>query len=986
MSIRPLPDDVVAQIKSSTAIVSLRGVVLELVKNSLDAKASRIEVSVDFARGACTVEDDGLGIPPAEFVEEGGLGKRHCTCKVHSCAMHADVQGTSKFHSEEPHLGQHGTFLASLSAISLLAITSHHHAYRSHNSVSFHHAQVLERQTPTPTHNHVHGKHGTRVTVRNLFGNMPVRVKQRAMVVDQKTEQLRLRNALKRDTVGLLLGWQGLVSLKIRDGDGTTIVHINTSNTAFERSSRSAATERPRSAHLSSLLHILTQANYLDIDEWASWVPASASTPAITVKGAISLEPAPTKNTQFISIGPRPLSCESHGNELYDQVNRLFALSSFGTVEVDADVDEQEKLRRLSDKRYKHDGYTNRQLKASKGVDRFPMFYLRVTFKDTFASKIPDGRSIEDESNLQAIVDVFSAMVLQWLSIHHFRPRKPRQTSDRFQPATASPSLAEQGTTPSRKRQASAHSPTRSSTPEVRPSVMRPTKRHRSARPSLENSLGDSRSQAFADWSRIKSGKSSFFDTRSITQKAGILNPRQETADRPSHEGSSHLSSINDRQQATAFNVLPVPEGALSSVAQTSSSESEHKCFSMADSVDDTMTWTDPTTKKMYHINARTGCVMLPQRPQPVTVALSPSTTRFCTPKSLRIAPRSASAEPVKTLWLDHLLQTWDNPIFKSSEQAVQQLSLQDSQEDGIRPSQHNHMRCSHFDMQKAFNDAGSSSTTLSKDALRRAEVISQVDKKFILVRMSGPSTELETDSHADIMVLIDQHAADERIQVESLLHDLCAPAQHDEHSNSSSPVARVILEKPLHFSVSSREHAHFETFRPNFAVWSIFYDIDSSASLGSRPDTAEKSSCKLSVTALPPCISERCKADPELLISFLRSAIWKYVDAPPLPPMAPNNLYTSWVKKIATCPPGLVDMINSRACRSAIMFNDELSLAECRSLVSKLANCVFPFMCAHGRPSLVPIVDMGRVGGRHHAEEDNNRTFVDAWNRWKRP
>jgi DNA mismatch repair protein MLH3 len=79
MSIRPLPDEVVAQIKSSTAIVSLTGVVLELIKNSLDARAAKIDVTVDFARGDCTVEDDGLGILPAEFREDGGLGKLYCT-------------------------------------------------------------------------------------------------------------------------------------------------------------------------------------------------------------------------------------------------------------------------------------------------------------------------------------------------------------------------------------------------------------------------------------------------------------------------------------------------------------------------------------------------------------------------------------------------------------------------------------------------------------------------------------------------------------------------------------------------------------------------------------------------------------------------------------------------------------------------------------------------------------------------------------------
>jgi DNA mismatch repair protein MLH3 len=77
-SIRPLPPDVVAQIKSSTSITHLSGVVIELLKNALDAQARTISVNVNFQRGGCTVEDDGLGIPPAEFEPDGGLGKLHC--------------------------------------------------------------------------------------------------------------------------------------------------------------------------------------------------------------------------------------------------------------------------------------------------------------------------------------------------------------------------------------------------------------------------------------------------------------------------------------------------------------------------------------------------------------------------------------------------------------------------------------------------------------------------------------------------------------------------------------------------------------------------------------------------------------------------------------------------------------------------------------------------------------------------------------------
>jgi DNA mismatch repair protein MLH3 len=40
-------------------------------------------------------------------------------------------------------------------------------------------------------------------------------------------------------------------------------------------------------------------------------------------------------------------------------------------------------------------------------------------------------------------------------------------------------------------------------------------------------------------------------------------------------------------------------------------------------------------------------------------------------------------------------------------------------------------------------------------------------------------------------------------------------------------------------------------------------------------------------------------------------------------------------------------------------MFNDVLSLDQCLRLVSQLAGTVFPFQCAHGRPSIAPLLSM---------------------------
>ncbi|KAF2127442.1 hypothetical protein P153DRAFT_295598 [Dothidotthia symphoricarpi CBS 119687] len=963
--ILPLPPDVVAQIKSSTAIVSLSGVVLELLKNALDARAAKIEATVDFARGGCTVDDDGLGISPRDFSDAGGLGKLYCT---------------SKHDAHEPLLGRNGTFLASLAAMSLLTITSRHVQHRSQNTMTLHHAQVLERQLPASSTHQVHTNHGTRVTVRNLFGNMPVRVKQRSVVLQQKAESDRLWDSLKREVVGLLLAWQGLVNLRVRDENNRLLFNFNTSNTQPPDQTKS------RSAHLSSLLNLLTQAEYISIHDWALWVPVSASTSTVSIQGAFSRDPAPSKHTQFISLGIQPLSPDAGHNQLYDEINHLFALSSFGTVEDDADVDELEKIRRRSDKRFKNDDYTNRQLKARKGVDRYPMFHLRITLKDVRKSKLSEERLMNGETNLQAVIGVLSAMVTQWLSVHHLRPRKPRTKQSRF--ATAS-SLGESnggesGVTPG--SQTLPPNPvmnrgyTKPSTPDSSSVGGDSRKRKRSALVAMDNPPEKAQRRAFAEWSRIKSGKSDFFNNVSVQHKS-VLKDRPQTV-------TNSEAGLEPVQSFAKFHQEPLLPGSLSAGSALKAP------FKTVDTVNDaseeTILWTDPSTKKTHALNARTGCVM-PQaqsRPNTHSGASMFAAAPQVMPQSLRLTAKPATAETKKTPWLNGLLRSWDNPVFKPSERRIQQVSLQEPE--------HNqgHSHCSRIDVEKAFNEASATgSSRLSREGLQGAEVLTQLDKKFIFIKMRS-----STDATADLLVLIDQHAADERIQVECLLKELCTPSAKDYPQSGyqsklghTSRVAFTSLDKPVQFTISSQERTHFTTHAARFAAWGILFDILGTTRPTETLETSTKSQYVLSVTTLPPGIAQRCRADAQVLVSFLRSTVWTYAETlhlPALVPFSTDDDPSTWVRRLATCPQGLVDLVNSRACRSAIMFNDELSLGQCEDLVQKLARCVFPFMCAHGRPSMVPLVDLGRVGWGGHAvdgeQASNNDGFVRAWKRWK--
>lgn len=60
--------------------------------------------------------------------------------------------------------------------------------------------------------------------------------------------------------------------------------------------------------------------------------------------------------------------------------------------------------------------------------------------------------------------------------------------------------------------------------------------------------------------------------------------------------------------------------------------------------------------------------------------------------------------------------------------------------------------------------------------------------------------------------------------------------------------------------------------------------------------------------------------------------------------------------------PKSINDVLNSRACRGAVKFGDKLSLEKCESLLKELGNCKAPFQCAHGRPSLAPIIELEKV------------------------
>ncbi|OAE24388.1 hypothetical protein AXG93_4343s1580 [Marchantia polymorpha subsp. ruderalis] len=155
---------------------------------------------------------------------------------------------------------------------------------------------------------------------------------------------------------------------------------------------------------------------------------------------------------------------------------------------------------------------------------------------------------------------------------------------------------------------------------------------------------------------------------------------------------------------------------------------------------------------------------------------------------------------------------------------------------------------------------------SIVKESLQHARVLQQVDKKFIPAVADG------------VLLIIDQHAADERVRLEELRDDVLGSGQFGQAS-------------PL--------------------------------------------SC---TQQLVPCILGVMLSGADLM-EYLRQLMDTQGSSAP--------------------PPAVIRVLNNKACRGAIMFGDTLLPVECTQLVEHLKKTSLCFQCAHGRPTMVPLVDL---------------------------
>lgn len=181
-----LSPDVAERIAAGEVIERPVSVIKELLENALDAGAKEIRVEV---RGGglrlMRVTDDGYGIPEDELER---VSLRHTTSKIRS------VEDLSHLHT----LGFRGEALASIAAVSEATLLSR--AIETDGLGENHAAlSVTIRGGEITQHGRRARLHGTTVTVRDLFYNVPARLK---FMRGARTENAHILQLLQRYAVG----------------------------------------------------------------------------------------------------------------------------------------------------------------------------------------------------------------------------------------------------------------------------------------------------------------------------------------------------------------------------------------------------------------------------------------------------------------------------------------------------------------------------------------------------------------------------------------------------------------------------------------------------------------------------------------------------------------------------------------------------------------------------------------------------------------
>ncbi|XP_044745268.1 DNA mismatch repair protein Mlh3-like [Coccinella septempunctata] len=194
-----------------------------------------------------------------------------------------------------------------------------------------------------------------------------------------------------------------------------------------------------------------------------------------------------------------------------------------------------------------------------------------------------------------------------------------------------------------------------------------------------------------------------------------------------------------------------------------------------------------------------------------------------------------------------------------------------------------------------------------NKMLFKDLKVIGQIDQKFIAT----------IDRKTSYLILFDQHAVHERIRLEDLLK---------EYEGKSSKCENVtLLMKGTDLDLLRSHQKYLDGIGIHFRFLKN----------------------GITVNAVPMCFSNKITKESPLskLIQILIREVLDLVKDT-------RGVLTGLPKMIS-------QIINMEACRGSVKFGEFLNKGEMERLIEQVSRCALPFQCAHGRPTMIPLLTL---------------------------
>ncbi|XP_050811609.1 DNA mismatch repair protein Mlh3 isoform X3 [Gopherus flavomarginatus] len=291
---------------------------------------------------------------------------------------------------------------------------------------------------------------------------------------------------------------------------------------------------------------------------------------------------------------------------------------------------------------------------------------------------------------------------------------------------------------------------------------------------------------------------------------------------------------------------------------------------------------------------------------------------------------------------LRSLFSEWDNPVFARYPEVA--VDVSSGQAGSLAVKIHNILYPYRF----------------TKEMINSMQVLHQVDNKFIACLINTRS-DVNADVDGNLLVLVDQHAAHERIRLEQLIAD--SYEKQPEESGKKKLLSSTIC-PPLEIEVTEEQRRLLRCCHKSLEE------------IGLELSFPENNSSQILVGKVPLCFMEReanelrRKRQP-VAKSIVEELIQEQVELLQTTGGAQGTLPLTFLKVLA-----------SQACHGAIKFNDSLTKEESCQLIEALSSCQLPFQCAHGRPSMMPLADIDHLKQEKQPKPNLSklRRMAHAW------